>query len=65
MTFEQAASHSLPRLRELRAAARRLNADQTLALTQGVHAAFAAVMAKEGRNIFAQYSKAMLKQIEP
>jgi hypothetical protein len=52
----------LPQLRELRAAARRLNADHALSTMQAAFAAFAAVMTKEGQKIFAQHQKALMKQ---
>ena len=64
MTFDQAAGHSLPQLRELRAAAQRLAADRTLALMQATFAAFAAVMSKDGQKVFEKHQKALMKRLE-
>ncbi|HVU07862.1 MAG TPA: hypothetical protein VHG89_04885 [Verrucomicrobiae bacterium] len=49
----------------MRAAARRLRADDTLARMQSDFAAFAAVMCKDGQRVFEKRQNALLRLINP
>jgi len=62
--LEQAVWHSLAQLRLLRAAARRLRADDTLARMQGSYAAYAAVMCKDGHRLFEKFQNNLTKNAE-
>lgn len=52
ISFRNAREHSLPELKLLRQAARRLRADSVLAGMNASYAAFAAVMSKDGNRVF-------------
>jgi hypothetical protein len=64
MTLAQAREHSIAQLKLLRAAARRVRANEVLGSMHAAYAAFAAVMAKGGARVFDKLQSELRKIAE-
>jgi hypothetical protein len=64
MTLAQVREHSLAQIKLLRNAARRVHADAGLMAMNGAYAAFAAVMSKDGKNVFDKLAESLKKSTE-